>query len=147
MSGLWDDDEPKKRVPTKLLRRIVWERDRGICQLCGGSADPMNWELAHNRAYRKGGKLTEKNTFVAHPACNRSQGTMTKKSALRAAGFETREDQLRRELNQMSLAKLKELAKKHGVHVQSRVIEHFFSTERKAPTKRQYVNELVKVMK
>lgn len=146
--SIWDDDEPKRKSVSKLLRKAVWDRDGGICQLCGKPADPFNFDLAHNKAHVRGGKLTMANTYVAHPSCNRSIGTHTRKSALRAAGIETQEDRIRQKLNGMSLAKLKELAKQHGVKVMGRVEQNWFwGSERKAPTKQQYVNKLVKVLK
>ena len=48
----------------------------------------------------------------------------------------------------MSLAKLKALAKQHGVKVKGRVEENWlWGDERRAPSKRQYINKLVKVLK
>jgi hypothetical protein len=75
-----------RRTPTKFLRRAVWARDDGICRLCGLPVDPYRWDLAHDKAYSKGGPLTVANTYVAHPDCNRSIGTMTRKEALRSVG-------------------------------------------------------------
>ena len=73
--SLWGDDEPKRKSVSKFLRKAAWDRDGGKCQLCGKPADPFNFDLAHNRAHARGGKLTLANTYVAHPSCNRSIGT------------------------------------------------------------------------
>lgn len=146
--SVWGDDEPRRKTVSKLLRKAVWDRDGGICQLCSKPADPFNFDLAHNRAHARGGRLTVKNTYVAHPSCNRSIGTHTKKSALREAGIKTPEDRLRQRLNGMSLTKLKELAKKHDIKVKGRVEENWFwGSERKPPTKRQYVSKLVRELR
>ena len=146
--SLWGDDEPKRKSVSKFLRKAVWDRDGGKCQLCGKPADPFNFDLAHNRAHARGGRLTLANTYVAHPSCNRSIGTHTKKSALRQVGIETPEDRVRRKLNGMSLPKLKELAKQNGVKVKGRVEENWlWGDQRKPPTKRQFVGKLVKILK
>jgi len=146
--SLWGDDEPKRKSVSKFLRKAVWDRDGGKCQLCGKPADSFNFDLAHNRAHARGGKLTLANTYVAHPSCNRSIGTLTKKSALRQVGIETPEDRVRRKLNGMSLPKLKDLAKQKGVKVKGRVEENWlWGDQRKPPTKRQFVSKLIKILK
>ena len=63
-------------------------------------------------------------------------------------GIEIPEDRVRRKLNGMSLAKLKELAKQNGVKVKGRVEENWlWGDQRKPPTKRQFVGKLVKILK
>ena len=48
----------------------------------------------------------------------------------------------------MSLAKLKELAKQNGVKVKGRVEENWlWGDVRKAPTKKQFVGKLIKILK
>src|SRR5439155_14749587 len=49
--SLWGDDEPKRKSVSKFLRKAVWDRDGGKCQLCGKPADPFDFDLAHNRAH------------------------------------------------------------------------------------------------
>ena len=145
----WDDEEPTRRAPPKALKRLVWDRDRGICQICNKKADPFDWELGHNRAVARGGKLTVKNTFVVHSFCNRSMATKTKAELARALGVTTPAAQAREALARLSMAQLKVLAKKHGIRVKGSTTEGSFfwsETERKPPTKKQYVNALAKVL-
>ena len=142
---MWD--EPKKTVPKKLLRRMIWERDKGICQVCHRMADQFDWELGHNRARSRGGKLTFKNTYVVHSSCNRSQQTLSLKSVRRMIGApETEHDRVKRLLDSLTMKQLKDLAQKHGVKLHTKVREGFFEDTVVRPGKRQYVNALAKVV-
>lgn len=143
----WGEEPKKKTVPKLILRRNVWERDRGICQICGKKADPLNWELGHKRAKSKGGQLTFKNTFVVHPSCNKSQRTLTFKQARKIAGGpKSAEEKKKEALGKLTMGNLKYLAKKHGVTPKGKKVEGFLYDEVKAPGKRQYVNALAKVV-
>lgn len=58
-------------------RRIVFEKDQWICQLCGGRVvkqknypDPMSASLDHRLPLSRGGKHTYANTQLAHLKCN-----------------------------------------------------------------------------
>lgn len=145
--GLWDEAPEKKTIPRKLLRRMVWERDKGICQICHRKADPFDWELGHNRARSKGGRLTYKNTFVVHPSCNRSQQTLTLRETRRIIGGpQTETEKARSILNGLTMDQLRFLAKKHNIVVRGKTIEGLFSDVYKPPTKRQYVTALSKVI-
>lgn len=148
MFSLWDDGPKKKSVPKKILRRTIWERDKGICQICHKPADPLDWALGHNRARSKGGQLTVKNTFVAHPYCNRSQFTLTLKETRRfTVGPKTEEEKVKQVLNSLPMIKLKFLAKKHDIVLQSKKVEDFWESKTIPPSKRQYVNALAKVVR
>jgi 5-methylcytosine-specific restriction endonuclease McrA len=48
----------------------VWERDGGICQICGEPADVADWHLDHIVPLVRGGEHSYANTQVAHPLCN-----------------------------------------------------------------------------
>ena len=142
----WWDDEPERRTPTKLLRKLVFERDKGICQICHKKVDPFDWELAHNKAKVRGGRLTVGNTFVAHSICNRSQGTLTLKRTRRALGLSSPEDEVRRGLKKLTMPQLRYLASNSGVKVRGSVSEGLFETVRTAPSKLKYVNVLAKTV-
>jgi hypothetical protein len=144
--SFWGDDEPKRRTPPTVLRRLVWDRDQGICQICHRRAEPDDWQLAHNRAVVRGGKLTLKNTFVAHPLCNRSMATKTRAELSKTLGIESPARKSREVLDKLSMAELKVLAKKHSVKVKGRTEEGLWFREKKPPTKRQYVNALAKAL-
>jgi len=82
--GLLGERRPQKSVSKAVLRRIVWKRDKGICQICHTKIRPMEvWDLARNRA---GQPYTERNCFVAHHDCNISQRKKTRKQVLRELG-------------------------------------------------------------
>lgn len=142
--SLWDDEPRTRRTPKALLRRQVWERDRGRCQLCGKKVGQFDWELAHNRARVKGGRLTIGNTFVAHSSCNSSQGTLSLRQTRRAIGLIAPEDRLRRELKSLTVPQLRHLASTKGVKIRGSVSEGIFSVTRNAPSKTKYVSALVK---
>lgn len=61
----------------RVYRAKVWDRDGGVCYLCGLSADPNNWHLDHIVPLARGGAHAYRNVAVTHPACNLSKGTKT----------------------------------------------------------------------
>lgn len=52
----------------------IWDRDSGICGLCGKAADPTDWHLDHVIPLKRGGEHTMENVQVSHPKCNLSKG-------------------------------------------------------------------------
>jgi 5-methylcytosine-specific restriction endonuclease McrA len=48
----------------------VWERDEGVCGICGTAADLSDWHLDHVVPLSKGGEHSYANTQVSHPVCN-----------------------------------------------------------------------------
>ncbi len=144
--SFWGDKPKTRRTPQKLLRRLVWERDKGICQICHKKVSQFDWELAHDKAHVKGGRLTVGNTFVAHSSCNSSQGTLSRRQVLRAVGLRTPEDNIREDLKRLTVSQLRYLASEKGVKVRGSVSEGFFQTTRTAPSKGKYVNSLAKTV-
>jgi hypothetical protein len=141
-------DEEKRPTPTKALKKIVFQRDKGICRICGKRVDPFDFEIGHNRAHSRGGKLTLKNAILLHPACNRSMRTLTLKQVKGALGWpDTPEEKAKKALNRLSLRELKYLAHKHRIKIKGRVSEGLFTTTRLSPSKRQYINALAKEVK
>ena len=61
--------ERKKLTPTKRLR--IWERDKGVCCLCGAKIDGVRdrWIVEHRRALELGGEDADHNMGVAHASC------------------------------------------------------------------------------
>ena len=55
-------------------RRVVWERDNGICHICRVAADPADWHLDHVIPLSRGGAHAYDNVAVSHPACNIRKG-------------------------------------------------------------------------
>jgi hypothetical protein len=144
--GLFWDDEPKRRIAPKLLRKLVWERDKGICKLCGKEADQWNWELGHDRAHSRGGRMTLGNTFVVHSFCNRSQSTRSVREMRKALGISSPHDAIKKQLKSLTLPQLKYLAKSHKVKPKRRVEEGLLSDYVVAPSKQKYINALAKVV-
>lgn len=86
---MWGRDRVStKSVSKKILRRLIWKRDKGICQLCSVRIRPgEDWDLARKRAGRP---YTEANCFVAHHTCNLSQGKKSLATVKRELGLSKR---------------------------------------------------------
>jgi 5-methylcytosine-specific restriction endonuclease McrA len=54
--------------------QTVWERDGGLCGLCGLSVDPNDRHFDHIVPLKAGGVHATWNLQVAHPMCNRRKG-------------------------------------------------------------------------
>lgn len=65
-----------RRAPVveRIYRADVWERDGGICHLCGLPADPSGWHLEHVIPIARGGEHSYRNVAVSHPICNARKG-------------------------------------------------------------------------
>lgn len=55
----------------------VFERDGGVCQLCGVTLDPTNWHEDHIIPLSAGGPDTLANVQATCPPCNLSKGAKT----------------------------------------------------------------------
>ncbi len=53
-------------------RNEVYERDRGICQLCGSPVAMDYWEMDHRLSRGKGGDDSLGNLRVVHSQCHKS---------------------------------------------------------------------------
>ena len=83
--GLDDEAPPPGWTTTTRLARMattrkgpidrpaVYERDAGICHLCGRPVDPRDFHLDHVIPLVDGGPHTADNLKVAHPVCNRQK--------------------------------------------------------------------------
>lgn len=52
----------------------VWERDNGVCHICGLPADPARWDMEHVVPLARGGQHCYANVRVSHPVCNYRKG-------------------------------------------------------------------------
>ena len=143
-------EEGKKRSkPTQALRKMVYARDNGICRICQEKVNPFYFEVGHDVAHSKGGKLTLRNAILLCPPCNKSMRTLTLKQARKALGLpepNTPQDEAKKALNKLNMREIRFLVKNHRIKVKSKVEEGFFSTTVWLPSKRQYINALSKVL-
>ncbi|MDI6904349.1 MAG: HNH endonuclease signature motif containing protein [Candidatus Bathyarchaeia archaeon] len=141
---MWDEEE-RRPTPRKALKKMVYQRDKGKCRVCGVKVDPFNFEIGHDIAHSRGGKLTLRNAILLCSACNRSMRTLSLKQVRKKLGLpETSEEKTKKLLQRLSLRELRCLAKNHRIRVKGRVSEGFFSKTRLGPSKRQYVTALSK---
>jgi 5-methylcytosine-specific restriction endonuclease McrA len=50
--------------------QVVFERDEGICGICGEAVDHEKYHIDHIVALARGGEHSYKNVQLAHPSCN-----------------------------------------------------------------------------
>lgn len=70
------------RIET-IHRDVLWERDGGICHLCGKPCDPDDWHADHIVPRSLGGVTSYANMAVSHPFCNTSKGNRPQGEQLR----------------------------------------------------------------
>lgn len=58
----------------KALRRKIYERDGGLCQICGGPVSLRYMSLDHTVPRMIGGPTTLENLRCTHPECNWRRG-------------------------------------------------------------------------
>jgi hypothetical protein len=68
----WDIYEKRKLVNyiDDVDRAVVFERDRGVCGICGEGVDPADFHVDHIVPLLEGGEHSYANVRVAHPSCN-----------------------------------------------------------------------------
>ncbi len=62
------------RVEGILDRELIFDRDHGVCYLCGNFVNPNNWVEEHVVPLFRGGSHSYDNVKVAHPLCNSRKG-------------------------------------------------------------------------
>jgi hypothetical protein len=144
VTQLFVDEEPKRTKPNKALKKMIYVRDKGMCRMCGERVDPFNFEIGHDLAHSKGGKLNLQNAILLCSLCNKSMRTLTLKQARKALGIKAPEDDSKKALKKLSMRELKFLAKNHRIKVKGTVSEGFLSSTTSAPSKSKYVNALAK---
>ena len=55
-------------------RKIVFNRDKGICHICKETCDSKDWHLDHVMPVSKGGLHCYDNVAVSHSSCNLKKG-------------------------------------------------------------------------
>lgn len=126
---------------------MVYLRDKGICLSCGHGVDPFNFEIGHDIAHSKGGKLTVQNAILLCSPCNKSMRTLSLKQMRKQLGLPepvNEQDKVKKALNKLSMKELKYLAKLHDIRLKGKTEESLFSSTTLAPTKRKYITALSK---
>lgn len=73
-------------MPPASVRQRIYEREKGICHICGGKIDPgQRWEANHDPPLKDGGENRESEIFPAHAKCHRR---LTAKQAAERAPIE-----------------------------------------------------------
>ncbi len=66
--------EPEGRDTSKTHRRLLLERQKGLCCWCGALIEPGQFSVEHIIPRSLGGKNTWANKAAAHVACNSKRG-------------------------------------------------------------------------
>jgi hypothetical protein len=109
---------------------------------CGKKLEFFEMQVGHKTAWSKNGRTTLANSVCLCYVCNKRQGTKTWAAFLKSQGHEDPKLTLKKGLQALTLVQLKDLAKKHNVKLNSRVVEDLFDSRKVPPTKSQYVNKL-----
>ena len=149
---MWPDDAPRKRTLGIKDKEHLWKREGKRCSnpACGRKLDFTEMQVGHKKAYSRGGSTAFSNLVSLCYPCNKLQGTDSWAVFLRKQGVTgaktTATQAVKTKLQALTVTQLKALASKHGVKVTGSLVEDWFETKRKAPTKAQYITRLSKVL-
>ena len=143
----WDDRDPRRSL-SQRDREILYRSAKGRCQnpACNMKIEFGEMLAGHKTAWSKRGSTTLRNSVCLCYRCNKLQGTDSWAVFLKKQGVKDPKEELKQALQSLTLQQLKLLAAKHKVKVTGRIEEDLFSSRRLAPTKRQYVNKLSRVV-
>ena len=146
--NIWDDDRASKRTLGTRDRQILYRNAKGRCEnpACGKKIDFDEMQVGHKKAWSKGGKTTLESSVCLCYRCNKLQGTDSWAVFLKKQGVEDPKTKMKHSLETLTLQQLKLLATKHRIKVIGSVEEDLFSSRRRPPTKRQYVNKLAGIV-
>jgi hypothetical protein len=150
MSGLFDDDDEydsKRRLGIRDIK-ILYRKSNKTCQnpTCRKKIDFDEMQVGHKTAWSRGGKTTLRNSICLCYRCNTLQGTDSWATFLKKQGVKDTKATMKESLESLTVSQLKSLAKKHGVKVKGTVEEDLFDRTIKAPTKKQYISKLARVV-
>jgi len=145
----WDDEEPTKRSLNIREKKILYTRANGRCELCHEPIGFLEMQVGHKIAASRGGSATLRNTVALCFKCNNLQGTDSWEAVHKKLGRETKEMKMKSVLYGLTVRQLAFLAKLRGVKVKGRYEEGGFLSDDVyvAPSKRMYINQLMKKMK
>jgi hypothetical protein len=142
------DDYDSKRTIGIRDKQILYRNAKGRCQnpACGKKIEFDEMQVGHKTAWSRGGRTTLANSVCLCYRCNKLQGTDSWATFLKKQGVVDQKTQLKKSLQALTLSQLKDLASKHKLKVRGKIVEGFFDSHRKAPTKTQYINKLVGIV-
>ena len=142
---LFDDDYDSKRTLGIRDKQILYRKANKRCEnpACGKKIDFDEMQAGHKtKAWSRGGRTTIKDSVCLCYRCNKLMGTDSWATFLKKQGVEEPKTKLKRSLETLSIKQLKFLAEKHNIKVKGKIVDDFFDSYRKAPTKSQYINKL-----
>jgi HNH endonuclease len=154
--SLFGDNNSKSPKRSLGIRdkKILYRNAKGKCEnpACKHKIDFDEMQVGHKIAYSKGGATTLKNSVCLCYRCNNLQGTdswivFLKKQNIPVKDPNAEKKEVKKILATKTLIELKALAKAHGYKVSGEVVEGFYDSHTKAPTKVQYINVLSKKLK
>jgi HNH endonuclease len=140
------DNEPQRRTLGIREKAILWRTAGKKCEGCGCELDFDNMQVGHKTAFSRGGSTSLRNSICLCYGCNKRQGTDSWSTYTRKMGIQTKEGKSKSDLSKLAIQELKILAKKHNVKVRGSIVDDFLDSYRAAPTKKQYINALSKVV-
>ena len=144
-----DNSRSPKRSLGIRDKKILYRNAKGTCEnpTCKRKIEFDEMQVGHKTAWSKGGATSFKNSVCLCWRCNNLQGTdswavFLKKQGIAVADPKSEKTELKKILATKTVIQLKALAKQHGFKVSGEVVENFFDSYTKAPTKAQYINLL-----
>jgi len=147
--GFFDEDTHIKRTLGAREKNILYLIAEKKCQNCGTPLEFHEMQVGHKKAASKGGRATLKNCVCLCYGCNNLQGTVNWDTFRKIQGKTVKEGNtniIKSKLENLSLSELKALAKKFNVKVKGTIEEIPFGEYRKAPSKKQYINKLSRIV-
>jgi len=144
-----DNSRSSKRSLGIRDKKILYRNAKGKCEnpACKKKIDFDEMQVGHKTAWSKGGSTIFKNSVCLCWRCNNLQGTdswivFLKKQGVAVATLKSERTEVKKILAAKTVPQLKALAKEHGYKVSGDVVENYFDSYTKAPTKAQYINLL-----
>jgi len=143
-----DDDRDSKRTLGIRDKQILYRNAKDRCQnpACGKKIRFDEMHSGHKKAWSKGGRTTLANSVCLCYSCNKLQHNDSWATFLNKQGIKDKTTGLKEKLETLNISQLKSLAEKNHIKVKGKVEEDFFSTKRKAPTKKQYISKLARIV-
>lgn len=142
------NDLDTKRTLGIRDKQILYRNANKRCQnpTCNKKIDFDEMQVGHKTAHSKGGRTTLKKSVCLCYRCNKLQGTDSWATFLQKQGVVDPKTKMKESLEGLNITQLKSLAQKHKVKVTGQIVEDWFDSHRKAPTKRQYINKLAGIV-